>query len=153
MLRMSSLAPATGHAPQACRKYWLALLVVVVVARGGAPLAGRDGGGCGGYGVGVLTVTPGTVYTVTVGIRREPEIGSLPNGTAGGTSTFETISATGGAGATGAVTEQMDHAALLMQHCADQTYHWPFLFFVNGTDTLDALPQELLQWHGQLPAL
>jgi hypothetical protein len=32
----------------------------------GAARAGKSGG-CGGYGTGVLTVTPGTVYTVTVG--------------------------------------------------------------------------------------
>jgi len=56
-------------------------------------------GGAGGYGAGILTVTPGTVYTVTVGAGGTGGAGgSGANGTAGGTSTFETISATGGEG-------------------------------------------------------
>ena len=66
---------------------------------GGTGFAGKNGG-CGGYGVGVLTVTPGTVYTVTVGSGGTGGSGSAAVGTAGGTSTFETISATGGGGGT-----------------------------------------------------
>jgi hypothetical protein len=62
---------------------------------GASGFAGKNGG-CGGYGVGVLTVTPGTVYTVTVGSGGAGGSGNAGLGTDGGTSTFETISATGG---------------------------------------------------------
>ena len=63
---------------------------------------GAGDGGRGGHGFGVLTVTPGTVYTVTVGSGGNGTVSSSSpaNGTAGGTSTFSTISATGGAGGT-----------------------------------------------------
>jgi hypothetical protein len=80
------------------------VLVTVIGGGGGGqanyPLgvsgfAGKNGG-CGGYGVGVLTVTPGTVYTVTVGSGGAGGSGNAGLGTDGGTSTFETISATGG---------------------------------------------------------
>ena len=76
------------------------VLVSVIGGGGGGKGAlspGGGDGGHGGYGVGVLTVTPGTVYTVTVGSGGTGN--TLGSGTAGGTSTFETISATGGAGA------------------------------------------------------
>lgn len=80
------------------------VLVAVIGGGGGGEsnvVNSRAGynGGAGGYGVGILTVTPSTSYTVTVGAGGAG--GSGPNGvngTAGGTSTFETISATGGAG-------------------------------------------------------
>ena len=52
-----------------------------------------------------------------------------------------------------AQSEPTDHAALPMQHCVDQTYHWPFLFSLMERTSPDPLPQELLQWHGQLQAL
>jgi hypothetical protein len=68
-------------------------------------------GGAGGYGAGILAVTPGTTYAVTVGAGGVGTAGSISGvaatATAGGTSTFETISATGGnggGGAAGAVT-------------------------------------------------
>jgi len=81
------------------------VLAVVIGGGGGGKgftsglLTVGDNGGLGGYGLGVLTVTPGTTYTVTVGSGGAGG-GPAANGTAGGTSTFETISATGGAGAT-----------------------------------------------------
>ena len=64
--------------------------------------SGAGSGGRGGHGFGVLTVTPGTVYTVTIGSAGDGTASSSSpaNGTAGGTSTFSTISATGGAGGT-----------------------------------------------------
>ena len=63
---------------------------------------GAGDGGRGGHGFGVLTVTPGTVYTVTVGSGGNGTVSSSSpaNGTARGTSTFSTISATGGDGGT-----------------------------------------------------
>ena len=79
-------------------------VLATVVGGGGGGRGSTSGtsgnsGGSGGYGTGVLTVTPGTVYTVTVGAGGN---GGAVNtaGSAGGTSTFSTISATGGAGGT-----------------------------------------------------
>ena len=86
------------------------VLVVVIGGGGGgkgaktnSPQANGQSGGAGGYGAGVLTVTPTTTYTVTVGAGGAGSVGGAitpVNGTAGGTSTFETISATGGAAGT-----------------------------------------------------
>jgi hypothetical protein len=81
------------------------VLVVVVGGGGGGKAGGSTGntgqdGGVGGFGVGVLTVTPGTVYTVTVGSGGVGGSFSGGNGTAGGSSVFDTITATGGAGGT-----------------------------------------------------
>ena len=67
--------------------------------RGSSSTVQGQTGGSGGYGIGIVTVTPGTVYTVTVGAGGN---GGAVNtvGIAGGTSTFSTISATGGAAGT-----------------------------------------------------
>ena len=72
------------------------------VASWASIVSGAGDGGRGGHGFGVLTVTPGTVYTVTIGSAGDGTASSSSpaNGTAGGTSTFSTISATGGAGGT-----------------------------------------------------
>ena len=81
-------------------------VLVTVIGGGGGGEANiintRAGysGGVGGYGVGILTVTPGTSYTVTVGAGGAGGSTTGADGAAGGTSTFETISATGGAGGT-----------------------------------------------------
>jgi hypothetical protein len=113
-------------------------VLVTVIGGGGGGKAGTSGGGGdggrGGYGVGVLTVTPGTVYTVTVG-SGGAGAASLGSGTAGGTSTFETISATGGAGAT-----SVSNAADGSCSSADATLRrsnvsFAIPFIVNGTDT------------------
>ena len=82
-------------------------VLVTVIGGGGGGSGGFGGsagksGGCGGYGTGVLTVTPGTVYTVTIGSGGAGGTFAAI-GSAGGTSTFETISATGGAGGAAAV--------------------------------------------------
>ena len=96
-------------------------------------LIGRDGGP-GGYGVGVLTVVPGTTYTVTIGGGGTG--GVNPNlATAGGTSTFSTISASGGGGGTNSATGadgtcSSADATLRKSNVGDAI---PFL--VNGTDT------------------
>jgi hypothetical protein len=113
------------------------VLVTVIGGGGGGRAGGAPGGGDGGhggYGVGVLTVTPGTVYTVTVGSGGTGSTTS-GNGTAGGTSTFETISATGGAGATGT-----GNAADGSCSSADATLRrsnvsFAIPFIVNGTVT------------------
>ena len=60
-------------------------------------------GGAGGVSIGVYTVTPGTVYTVTVGAGGDGTSTNATNGSSGGTSYFgpsgsPVISATGGAG-------------------------------------------------------
>jgi hypothetical protein len=112
------------------------VLVSVIGGGGGGKGAlspGGGDGGHGGYGVGVLTVTPGTVYTVTVGSGGTGN--TLGSGTAGGTSTFETISATGGAGATGT-----GNAADGSCSSADATLRrsnvsFAIPFIVNGTVT------------------
>jgi hypothetical protein len=112
------------------------VLVSVIGGGGGGRAGGAPGGGDGGhggYGVGVLTVTPGTVYTVTVGSGGTGT--TFGNGTAGGTSTFETISATGGAGATGT-----SNAADGSCSSADATLRrsnvsFAIPFIVNGTVT------------------
>ena len=112
------------------------VLVSVIGGGGGGRAGGAPGGGDGGhggYGVGVLTVTPGTVYTVTVGSGGTGA--TFGNGTAGGTSTFETISATGGAGATGT-----GNAADGSCSSADATLRrsnvsFAIPFIVNGTVT------------------
>jgi hypothetical protein len=66
--------------------------VLAIVAGGGGASTGDENstGGTGGMGIGVVTVTPGTSYNVTVGA------GAAVSGS-GGTSSFAgTISATGG---------------------------------------------------------
>jgi hypothetical protein len=66
----------------------------------GCTVGGR--GGYGGVGIGVYTVTPGTVYTVTIGAGGNAS--NSATGTAGGESWFgvnsstKLVSATGGAG-------------------------------------------------------
>jgi hypothetical protein len=87
-------------------------VLTVVIGGGGGGGAGPGfggiaapvgfGGGVGGYGLGLLTVTPGSPYTVTVGAGGSGGAAYTANGTAGGTSTFSTISATGGGGGAGA---------------------------------------------------
>jgi hypothetical protein len=76
---------------------------VTCIAGGGAGGStdpdGNNGGtgGGGGFAVGVYTVTPGTAYSVTVGV------GGTGNGGSGGSSSFSSlISATGGSGGGGA---------------------------------------------------
>ena len=79
-------------------------VLAVVIGGGGGGASDNSGnsgsaGGVGGYGVGFLTVIPGNTYTVTVGEGGQggptlPASYGLP----GGTSTFSTISATGGNG-------------------------------------------------------
>jgi hypothetical protein len=104
--------------------------------RGGSAVNAGQAGGSGGYGTGVLTVTPGTVYTVTVGSGGN---GGAINtaGSAGGTSTFSTISATGGAGATavgsgGAASGSCSSADATLRRSNAYASH-PFL--VNGITT------------------
>lgn len=82
------------------------LAVVIGGGGGGGAAGGFTGsagysGGVGGYGLGLLTVTPGSPYTVTVGAGGSASGAYGANGTAGGTSTFSTISATGGGGGSG----------------------------------------------------
>ena len=99
---------------------------------GGFGSAGKSGGG-GGYGTGVLTVTPGTVYTVTIGSGGAGGTFAAI-GSAGGTSTFETISATGGAGGTGAVgADGSCSSSDATLRRSNISLAIPFL--VNGTDT------------------
>jgi hypothetical protein len=113
------------------------VLVTVIGGGGGGGgyafnVDGRNGGG-GGYGTGVLTVTPGTVYTVTIGSGGAGGTNGAI-GSAGGTSTFETISATGGGGGTGVVGANgscsSSDATLRRSNISSAI---PFL--VNGTDT------------------
>jgi len=90
-------------------------VLAVVIGGGGGGQGNRrqasfssagNSGGYGGYGAGILTVTPSTTYAVTVGAGGVGTAGDpdsvAATATAGGTSTFETISATGGAGGGGA---------------------------------------------------
>ena len=60
---------------------------------GGNGSGRREGGGGGGYSFGNVSVTPGEIINYTVGV------GAV--NTTGGTTTFKTISATGGAGGIG----------------------------------------------------
>jgi hypothetical protein len=88
------------------------VLAVVIGGGGGGGAGGAGGGpfspprglsgGAGGYGLGLLTVTPGSPYTVTVGAGGSGGGAYDESGTAGGTSTFSTISATGGGAGPGA---------------------------------------------------
>jgi len=75
------------------------VVAVVVGGGGGGRTASQLGqpGGTGGIGIGFITVSPGTTYTVTVG---SGGAGGSTAGSSGGTSTFSSISATGGAGGT-----------------------------------------------------
>jgi hypothetical protein len=83
-------------------------VLAVVIGGGGGGGAGPGpgyggtfpgyGGGVGGYGLGLLTVTPGSPYTVTVGAGGTGGTSYFSAGLDGGTSTFSTISATGGGG-------------------------------------------------------
>lgn len=57
---------------------------------------GGGGGGGGGYAEGIITVTPGTALTVTVG--QGGAGGSGVNGSPGGDSSVSTVSANGGGG-------------------------------------------------------
>lgn len=79
-----------------------------VVAGGGGESAlgcGANAGGNGGFAVGIYTVVPGTVYSMTVGIGGAGATTSGGTATSGGSSSFSLFcSATGGAGATGATT-------------------------------------------------
>jgi hypothetical protein len=80
-----------------------AIVGVVGGGGGGRSLNAGAPGGSGGLGIGLVSVTPGTVYTVTVGAGG---LGDSTTGTAGGTSSFgpqgqtALISATGGSGGT-----------------------------------------------------
>lgn len=83
-------------------------VLAVVIGGGGGGGSGFNfgtvpayNGGVGGYGLGLLTVAPGSPYTVTVGAGGSAGPAFQTNGTAGGTSTFSTISATGGGGGAG----------------------------------------------------
>lgn len=72
--------------------------VVATVVGGGASgghAVGGSGGGSGGNAFGMVPVTPGTLYDVTVGAGGASVNGGN-NGIDGGTSTFQTLSATGG---------------------------------------------------------
>ena len=104
-------------------------------ARSGVGVRAGVSGGFGGYGVGILTVTPGTTYTVTVGAGGVGGAGgSNADGTAGGTSTFETISATGGAGGAfgGAASGSCSSADATLRR---STVSLATPFLINGTDT------------------
>jgi hypothetical protein len=71
-------------------------VMVSVIAGGGGSGNGPGGnnGGTGGTAIGIYTVTPGTVYAVTVGAGGA---GSSTTGTAGGSSSFSSLAtATGG---------------------------------------------------------
>jgi hypothetical protein len=117
--------------------------VLVSVIGGGGGAATRNivgqftnigpSGEVGGYGAGVLTVTPGTVYTVTVGAGGAAGTGnSGEDGSGGGTSTFSTISATGGAGGgTGGSAGTCSSADATLRR-TNVTVAIPFL--INGTD-------------------
>lgn len=95
---------ATGGTTWTCPAGVYSVEVLVVAGGGGG---GRHSGGGGGGG-GVLyrpsyRVTPGTVYTVTVGGGGSVTIGTYPgvggaSGTNGGNSVFDTITAIGGGG-------------------------------------------------------
>jgi len=59
-------------------------------------------GGFGGAAVGMVTVTPGTTYTITIGGGGTGGVSGAQSGTSGGTSSFGALmSATGGAGGGG----------------------------------------------------
>jgi hypothetical protein len=74
--------------------------VITAVGGGGSGATGGccagSSGGDGGYIQAIVTVVPGTAYTVTVGVGQNKGVG---NGTAGGTTSFGSlVTATGGAG-------------------------------------------------------
>ena len=104
-----TLPSQTGNAGEYLTTNGVTKVLVSVIGGGGGGRgyntttgSGGGDGGRGGHGFGVLTVTPGTVYTVTIGSGGDGTASSSSpaNGTAGGTSTFSTISATGGSGGT-----------------------------------------------------
>jgi hypothetical protein len=71
---------------------------VTVVGGGGGGTSGSAAfGGSGGVSVGTLTVTPGASLTVTVG-QGGNGVAGVSNAFPGGTSSFQTLSATGGGG-------------------------------------------------------
>ena len=77
-------------------------LFVIAGGGGGAGnnCGGGQSGGYGGAGVGIYTVTPGTGYTVTVGVGGASQVApSSGSGSAGGSSSFGSLlTATGGGG-------------------------------------------------------
>jgi hypothetical protein len=74
--------------------------VICIAGGGGAHNNSGNWGGAGGQAQGVYTVSPGTVYAVTVGAGGSGT--STGTGGTGGTSSFSTlISASGGTGANG----------------------------------------------------
>jgi hypothetical protein len=76
-------------------------VMVSVIAGGGGSGNGPGGnyGGPGGTAIGIYTVTPSTVYAVTVGAGG---VGSGATGTAGGSSSFSSLAtATGGTAGSG----------------------------------------------------
>jgi hypothetical protein len=99
---------------------------------GGSATAGKNGGH-GGYGTGVLTVTPGTVYTVTIGSGGAGK-NSSTNGSAGGTSTFGTISATGGGGGTSGAVGANGSCSSSDATLRRSNISLAIPFLVNGTD-------------------
>lgn len=75
-------------------------VMVSVIAGGGGACNATAYGGSGGTAIGIYTVTPGTVYAVTVGIGGTGNTGA-GNGTSGSSSSFSTLAtATGGSGGT-----------------------------------------------------
>ena len=77
--------------------------LTVIGGGGGASADGCTGyyGGYGGYGYGVYTVTPGTAYTVTIGVGGAGANSQPASGSAGTTSSFGALlSAAGGGGGT-----------------------------------------------------
>ena len=117
------------------------VLVSVVGGGGGgrgydvSPGSSGGYGGRGGHGFGVLTVTPGTVYTVTIGSAGNGTVsaGTPDNGTAGGTSTFSTISATGGAGGTSSY--GADGSCSSADATLRRTVGGSTVFIVGGSET------------------
>jgi hypothetical protein len=76
------------------------VMVSVIGGGGGGVACGGGNGGTGGTAIGIYTVTPSTVYSVTVGNGGTGNIAGNNNGTSGGSSSFSTLAtATGGGGA------------------------------------------------------
>jgi hypothetical protein len=78
----------------------LAITANYLVVAGGAGGGGFGGGGAGGYQASTLTLTRGTVYTVTVGSGGAAGTGST-QGTNGNNSVFGSVTSTGGGGGGG----------------------------------------------------
>jgi hypothetical protein len=72
--------------------------VEVTGGGGGSAINASRGGGGGGYSAGILTVTPGTNITATVGAGGTGGQSYGSTGDAGGASSFSTMSANGGNG-------------------------------------------------------